>query len=112
MILVPKFLEFIALSIPAFICNNCCCIVFIWSIMCFALGNFGPEPLFEDFLEKSLKSPRFFLAGNKANVLDQLCTYDIHVYSVVYRNCMIGISLRAPMLETTRTLTGYSLVTP
>jgi hypothetical protein len=25
------------------------------------------------------------------------------MFSVVFRNCMIGVSLRAPMLETTRT---------
>jgi hypothetical protein len=59
-----------------------------------------------------LKNLRFFLAGNKASVLDQLCSYDILVYSVVYRNCMIGISLREPMLGTTKALVDYSLVTP
>jgi hypothetical protein len=48
---------------------------------------------------KSLKSPRFSLAGNKASVLEQLCSYYLPIYSVVCRNCMIGVSLRAPMLE-------------
>jgi hypothetical protein len=41
---------------------------------------------------KSLKSPRFSLPGNKASVLDQLCTYDIPIYSVVCRNCLIGVN--------------------
>jgi hypothetical protein len=48
---------------------------------------------------KSLLNPRFSLAGNKASVLDQLCTYYLDVYSIVCRNCMIGVSLRAPVLE-------------
>jgi hypothetical protein len=52
---------------------------------------------------KSLKNPRFSLVSNKASVLDQLFTYCFPVYSVVYRNCMIGVTLCAPMLETTRT---------
>jgi hypothetical protein len=48
---------------------------------------------------KSLKCPRFSLAGNKANVLDRLCTYYFPVYSIVCRKCIIGVSLRTPMLE-------------
>jgi hypothetical protein len=63
-------------------------------------------------MSKSLKSLRFSLVSNKASVLDQLCTYNIPFYFVVCRNCMIGVSLCAPMLETTRTLIDYSLVTP
>jgi hypothetical protein len=82
------------------------------SIVCFALGNYVPEPLFEVFQEQVFEEPEVFLAGNKASVRDQLCTNHITVYYVVYRNCMIGISLRTPMLGTIRTLTNYSLVTP
>jgi hypothetical protein len=61
-----------------------------------------PVLLFEDYQEQLLKNPRLFLEGNRACVLDELCTYDIPVYSVVYRNYMIGIGLRSPMLGTTR----------
>jgi hypothetical protein len=50
-------------------------------------------------MSKSLKILRFYLAGNKASVLEQLCTYYISIYYVVHRNCMIGVGLRAPMLE-------------
>jgi hypothetical protein len=50
-----------------------------------------------------LRSLRFSVAGKKASVLDQLCTYYFPIYSVVCRNCMIGVRLRAPMLETNRT---------
>jgi hypothetical protein len=44
-------------------------------------------------------SPRFSLAGNKACVLGQLCTYYLPVYYVVCGNCMIRVSLRVPMLD-------------
>jgi hypothetical protein len=47
-------------------------IVFIWSIVCFALGNFVPELLFEDFQEQVFEEFEAFLVGNKASVLDQL----------------------------------------
>jgi hypothetical protein len=46
-----------------------------------------------------MKNLRFSLAGNKASVIDQLCTDDIPIYSVVCKNCMIGVSSCAPMLE-------------
>jgi hypothetical protein len=49
MILAPKFSEFIALSILAFIHNNCLLHCIYLSIVCFALGNSILEPLFEDF---------------------------------------------------------------
>jgi hypothetical protein len=34
-----------------------CCIVFILSIVCFALGNPILEPLFEDFQEQVFEEP-------------------------------------------------------
>jgi hypothetical protein len=62
-----------------------------------------PESLFEDFQDKPLKSLMFSLAGNKAGVLDHFVPIIFPIYSVVCRKCMIGVSLHAPMLETTRT---------
>jgi hypothetical protein len=49
MILAPKFSEFIALSIPAFIHNNCLLHCIYLSIVFFALGNSVPEVQFKDF---------------------------------------------------------------
>jgi hypothetical protein len=98
-ILVPKFLESIALSILAFIHNNYLLHCIYLFIVCFVLGNPISEPLFEDFQEQTFKESEVFLAGNKGSALDQLCTYYIHVYSKVCRNCMIGVSLHTPMLE-------------
>jgi hypothetical protein len=40
-------------------------IVFIWSIVCFALGNFVPEPLFEDFQEQVLEDYEVFFSGQQ-----------------------------------------------
>jgi hypothetical protein len=37
-----------------------CYIKFIWSIVCFALGNSVPEPLFEDFQEQVFEEPEVF----------------------------------------------------
>jgi hypothetical protein len=42
-----------------------CGIVFIFSIVCFALGNSVPEPLFEDFQEQVFEEPEFFLSGQQ-----------------------------------------------
>jgi hypothetical protein len=50
-----------------------------------------------------LKSLRFSLVSNKASVLDHFVPIIFSIYSVVCRNCMIGVTLHAPMLETTRT---------
>jgi hypothetical protein len=75
------------------------------------LENPISEPLFEDFQEQVFEEPKFSSAGKKASVLDQRCTYNILVYFVVCRNCMIGVSLRVPILEITRTLFDYSMVT-
>jgi hypothetical protein len=60
---VPKFSELIALSILAFIHNNCFlhCIYLI--IVCFALGNSVPEPLFEDFYEQVFEDYEVFFSG-------------------------------------------------
>jgi hypothetical protein len=52
---------------------------------------------------KPLKSLRFSLVGNKASVFDHFVPIIFPIYYVVCRNCMIGVSLRAPILETTRT---------
>jgi hypothetical protein len=49
MILAPKLSEFIALSIPAFIHNNCLLHCIYLVIVCFALRNSKPESPFEDF---------------------------------------------------------------
>jgi hypothetical protein len=54
----------------------------------------------------------FSLERNKASVLDQLCTYYLPGYSIVCRNCMIGVSMHTPMLENYYNLIDYSLVTP
>jgi hypothetical protein len=89
-----------------------CCIVIICLLCALCYKSSCQIRSSRVFRSKSLKRPRFSLAGNKASVLDQLCTYYISVYYVVCRNCMIGVSLRAPMLETIRTLIDYSLVTP
>jgi hypothetical protein len=112
MILAPKFSEFIALSIHAFIHNNYLLHCNYLMIVCFALGNSVSEPLFEDFQEQVFEESDVFLVGYKASILDQLCTYYLSVYSVACRNCMIGVSLHEPMLETTRILIDYFLVTP
>jgi hypothetical protein len=48
-ILAPKFLEFLILSIHAFI----------------ALGNSVPEPLFKDFQEQVFEDPEVFFSGQQ-----------------------------------------------
>jgi hypothetical protein len=45
-----------------------------------ALGNFMLEPLFEDFQEQVFEEPEVLLAGNKASVLDELCTYFSYLF--------------------------------
>jgi hypothetical protein len=103
MILASKFSKFLALSILVFIHTTWLLYCIYLSIVYFVLGNSVPDPLFEDFQEQVFEEPKVSLAGNKASVLDQLCTYYCPVYSIVCRNCMIGVSLCAPMPETTRT---------
>jgi hypothetical protein len=49
-----------------------------------------------------VKNLRFSLAGNKEVSLINFVPIFL-VYSIVCRNCMIVVSLRAPMLETART---------
>jgi hypothetical protein len=63
MILVPKFLEFIALSILAFIHHNCLLHCIYLFIVCFALGNSVPDPLFKDFEEKAFNGYEVFFSG-------------------------------------------------
>jgi hypothetical protein len=60
MILAPKFSEFVALFIHAFIHNNCLLHCIYLSIMCFAFGNFVPELLFEDFQEHVFEESEVF----------------------------------------------------
>jgi hypothetical protein len=65
MILAPKFLEFIALSIHAFIHNNCLmhCIYLVYCVL--ELGNSMPEPLFEDFQLQVFEEPEVFFSGQQ-----------------------------------------------
>jgi hypothetical protein len=56
-----------------------------------------PEPLFEGFQEQVFKELEVFFRDNKSSILDHFVP--LPVYSVVPRNCMIGVSLHAPMLE-------------
>jgi hypothetical protein len=65
--------------------------------VCSALGNSVPEPLFEDFQEQVFEDPEVFFSG-QLGIFDQFCTY-FPIYSVECRNCMIGVSLHAPILE-------------
>jgi hypothetical protein len=62
---VPKFPEFIALSILAFIHNNYLLHCIYLSIVCFILGNFMSEPLFEDFQEQVFEESEVFFSGQQ-----------------------------------------------
>jgi hypothetical protein len=42
-----------------------CCIVFIWYVVCFVLGNPVLEPLFEDFQEQVFEEPEVFIGGQQ-----------------------------------------------
>jgi hypothetical protein len=61
------------------------------------------EPLFEDFQDQVFEESNVFFSGQQDKCPLSLCTYCVPVYSIVCRNCMIGVSLCTPMLETTRT---------
>jgi hypothetical protein len=65
MILVPKFSEFIALSILAFIHTTWLLHFIYLSIVCFALGNPMPKPLFEDFQEQVFKESEVLFRGQQ-----------------------------------------------
>jgi hypothetical protein len=65
MILAPEFSKFIALFIPAFIHYNCLLHCIYLSIVCFALGNSVPEPLFEDFQEHVFEDLEVFFSGQQ-----------------------------------------------
>jgi hypothetical protein len=49
--------------------------LFVYYVL--ALGISMPEPLFEEFQVQVFQDPEVFLAGNKASVLEQHCTYII-----------------------------------
>jgi hypothetical protein len=76
-----------------------------------ALGYSMLESQFKDFQEQVFEEPEVFFSGQQASVLEQHCTYYLLVYSVVCRNCMVGVTLRAPMLMNYYNLIDYSLVT-
>jgi hypothetical protein len=65
MILAPKFLEFITLSIPAFIHNNYLMHYIYLVIVCFMLVNSVPEPLFEDFQDQVFEDSDVFFSGQQ-----------------------------------------------
>jgi hypothetical protein len=69
MILVPKFSEFITLSILAFIHDNCLLHCIYLSIVCFALGNSVPESLFEDFQDQAFEEYEVFFSGQQGKCL-------------------------------------------
>jgi hypothetical protein len=69
MILAPKFLELITLSILAFIHNKLFAALYLFAYCVLASRYSAPDPLI------------------------------FSVYSVECRKCMIGVSLRAPMLK-------------
>jgi hypothetical protein len=46
-----------------------CCIVFIWSMVCFALGNSVLKPLFEDFQEQVFEESEVFLSEQQGKCL-------------------------------------------
>jgi hypothetical protein len=83
-ILTSKFLEFIILSIDAFIHDNCFLHCIYLSIVCFAIGNPVLEPLFEDFQEQVFEEPDVFFSGQQGNCPSTNRTY-IPIYYVVYR---------------------------
>jgi hypothetical protein len=65
MILAPKFSEFIALSIHAFIHNICLLYCIYLSVVCFALGNSVSEPQFEDYQEQAFELSEVFFSGQQ-----------------------------------------------
>jgi hypothetical protein len=64
-ILAPKLSEFIALSILAFIHNNCLMHCIYLSIVCFVLGNSTLERLFEDFQDQIFEESKVFFSGQQ-----------------------------------------------
>jgi hypothetical protein len=65
MILAPKFSEFIALSILAFIQNKLFAALYLFVYCVLVLGNFVPEPLFEDFQEQVFEESEVFFSGQQ-----------------------------------------------
>jgi hypothetical protein len=85
---LPETISFDSkLHFPRFLCPNSqnsllflfmqsyitivCCIIFIWSIVCFALGNYVSELLFEDFQQHVFEEPEAFLSGQQGKCLDR-----------------------------------------
>jgi hypothetical protein len=64
MILAPKFSKFIALSILAFIHNNCLLHFIYLSIVCFVLRNIVSLPQFNDFKEEVFEESEVFFSRN------------------------------------------------
>jgi hypothetical protein len=62
MILAPKLSKFTALSILAFVHNNCLMHCIYLSIVCFALGNSVPGVLFKDFQEQVFEESEVFFS--------------------------------------------------
>jgi hypothetical protein len=62
-----------------------------------------PESLFEDLQVQVFEESEVLFSDQQGKCPLSLCTYYIHVYSVVCRNCMVGVSLCAPILDSTRT---------
>jgi hypothetical protein len=58
-----------------------------------------PEPFFEDFQDQAFEKSQFFFAEQQDKCPCSFCAYYFLIYSIVCRNCIIGISLHAPMLE-------------
>jgi hypothetical protein len=64
-IIAPKFSEFIALSILAFIHNSCLLNCIYLVIVCFTLGISLPKPLFEDVQEQVFDESKVFFSGQQ-----------------------------------------------
>jgi hypothetical protein len=56
-----------------------------------------PKPLFEDFQQQVFEDPDVFFSGQQVSLNNFAPIFS--TYSVVCRNCMIGVTLRTPMLE-------------
>jgi hypothetical protein len=63
MIPTPKFSEFIALSILAFIHNKLVVACYLFAYCVLALGNSVPEPLFKDVQEQVFEESKVFFSG-------------------------------------------------
>jgi hypothetical protein len=64
-IIVPKLLEFLILSIRAFIHNNCLLHLDLFLYCVLALGNSVLESLFDDFQEQVFEDSEVFFSGQQ-----------------------------------------------